>query len=30
MGYQSFFDLCAELDRRHVKYDIGTFVTTPS
>lgn len=21
-GYQSFFDLCAELDRRHVKYDI--------
>jgi hypothetical protein len=24
MGYQSFFDLCPELDRRHVKYDIGS------
>ena len=22
MGYQSFFDMCAELDRRHVKYDV--------
>ena len=24
MGYQSFFDLCAELDRRHVRYDIDS------
>ena len=24
MGYQSFLDLCAELDRRQVRYDIGS------